>query len=119
MKTTLVLGASPNPLRFSHKMVKSLIRHGENVVAVGFREGEILGIKIQTGQPELKNIHTIALYIGPKGQEPIINYILSLHPERIVFNPGTENEKLMKLARENGIEVVTDCALIMLNSGKY
>jgi len=119
MKKTLVLGASPNPLRFSHKMVKSLIRHNTEVVAVGFREGEISGIKILTGTPPLKDIHTVSLYIGPKGQASVVKYVLSLHPRRIIFNPGTVNEEFMKLARDNGIEVVTDCALVMLSSGKY
>ena len=119
MKKTLVLGASPNPLRFSHKMVKSLVRHQNEVVAVGFREGEISGIKILTGKPSLKDIHTISLFIGPKGQVSVYDYILSLHPRRIIFNPGTVNEELMKLARDKGIEVVTDCALVMLSSGKY
>ncbi len=40
-KKTMVLGASPNPVRFSHKAVKSLLRHNQEVVAVGFKEGLI------------------------------------------------------------------------------
>ncbi len=119
MKKTLVLGASPNPLRFSYKMVKSLVRHNTDVVALGSREGEIGGIKILTGKPVLKDIHTISLYIGPKGQPAVYEYVLSLHPKRIIFNPGTVNPEFMDLARKNGIEAVTDCALVMLSSGKY
>lgn len=119
MKITLVLGASPNPLRFSHKMVKSLVRNNHEVIALGFRQGEIAGIKILTGKPVLTNIHTISLYIGPKAQLPLYDYILSIQPKRIIFNPGTINEELMKLAHKNGIEVVTDCALVMLNKGNY
>jgi len=119
MKKTLVLGASPNPLRFSHKMVKSLVRHNMEVIALGSREGEISGIKILTGKPALKDIHTISLYVGPKRQSEIYDYVISLYPKRIIFNPGTSNEYFMNLARENGIEVVFDCALVMLSSGKY
>ena len=119
MKKTLVMGASPNPLRFSHKMVKSLVRHNNEVVAIGLRDGEISGIKILTGEPVLKDIHTVALYVCPKRQVPIYNYILSLHPKRIIFNPGTINEEFMQMAKDNNIEVVTDCALIMLSSGRY
>jgi len=119
MKKTLVLGASPNPIRFSHKMVKSLIRHNTEVVAVGSREGEISGVKIMTGSPPIKDIHTVSLYIGPKGQASIYQYVLSLQPKRIIFNPGTINDEFMNLAKENNIEVVTDCALIMLSSGRY
>jgi len=119
MKKTLVLGASPNPLRFSYKMVKSLVRHNVEVVALGFREGEIGGIKILTGKPDLKDIHTICLYIGPKGQPAVYEYVLSLHPKRIIFNPGTINLEFIELAGKNGIEVITDCALVMLSQGKF
>jgi predicted CoA-binding protein len=119
MKKTLVLGASPNPLRFSHKMVKSLVRNNFEVVALGIRKGEIAGIIIQTGKPELKNIHTVSLYIGPERQVVIYDYVLSLLPKRIIFNPGTFNSDFITLARNKGIEVVTDCALTMLSSGKY
>lgn len=119
MKKTLVLGASPNPLRFSNKMVKSLVRHNIEVVAIGLREGMISGIPIQKGKPSLKDIHTVSLYIGLKGQVAYYDYILSLHPRRIIFNPGTENPGFMMLAEEKGIEAVTDCALVMLSSGKY
>ena len=119
MKKTLVLGASPNPLRFSNKMVKSLIKHNIDVVAVGFREGEIGGIKILTGLPEVNNVHTVSLYIGPKRQPEYYDYILSLKPKRIIFNPGTINEEFMSLAKQKKIEIVTDCALVMVSSGKY
>jgi uncharacterized protein len=119
MIKTLVLGASPNPLRFSNKMVKTLVRHNYEVVALGLREGEISGIKILTGKPVLKDIHTIALYIGPKGQLSVYHYILSLNPKRIIFNPGTENPELMKRASDKGINVVYGCSIEMLNSAKY
>jgi predicted CoA-binding protein len=119
MPITLVLGASPNPLRFSNKMVKSLVRKKMEVIALGLRKGEIAGIKILTGKPELSDIHTVSLYIGPALQSPLYEYILSLRPKRIIFNPGTINIEFMNLAQENGIEVVTDCSLVMLNSGKY
>ena len=119
MKKTLVLGASPNPLRFSHKMVRSLIRHKIDVIPVGFRIGEIAGIKILTGKPDVKNIHTVSLYIGSKRQPEYYQYILSLKPKRIIFNPGTINEELIAIAKMNNIQAITDCALVMVSAGKY
>lgn len=119
MKRTLVIGASPNPMRFSYKMVKSLLRHDYEVEAVGIRDGEISGIKIQKGNPKLKKIHTVALYVGPQRQPEYYEYILSLKPKRIIFNPGTINPEFMKMAEKKGIEVVNDCALVMVASGNY
>ncbi|MFZ5942380.1 MAG: CoA-binding protein [Bacteroidota bacterium] len=118
-KKTLVLGASPNPVRFSHKAVKSLIRHGYEVIPVGFREGLIQDMEILTGQPPLENIHTVSLYLGIARQPEYYDYILSLKPKRVIFNPGTINPEFMARLNQNGIEPVDGCLLMMLNSGEY
>jgi len=119
MKKTIVLGASPNPIRFSHKAVKSLVRHGHEVIPIGIREGDIMWQKIIIGKPKIKNIHTITLYLNPDNQKEYYDYILSLKPKRIIFNPGAENQELIELAVENDIEVIIACTLIMLNNNKY
>lgn len=119
MKKTLVLGASPNPIRFSYKAVKSLVRHGYDVVPIGIREGDIMWQKIIVGKPKLDGIHTITLYINPSIQKEYYDYILSLKPKRIIFNPGTENQELIQIAMANNIEVSIACTLIMINTNNY
>ncbi len=118
-KRTLVLGASPNPIRFSYKAVKSLQRHNFPVIPAGIKIGEIGGVEIITDRPVFDDIHTITMYIGPARQKEYYKWLLSLRPKRIIFNPGTENREFMEMARENGIEVLEDCTLIMLNAGRY
>lgn len=119
MKKTLVIGASTNPLRFSHKMVKSLVRHGIEAVPLGLRKGDILGVEILTRKPEIPNIHTVSLYLSPERQKEYYNYIMALAPRRIIFNPGTVNPELIELAQSNNIEAITDCSLIMITKGIY
>ena len=119
MKKTLVLGASTNPIRYSNTAVQRLLQGGFDVVPVGIKEGDISGVPIQKGQPLLEDVHTITLYLNPQRQKAYYDYILSLRPERIIFNPGTENPELIKLAREKGIEVEMACTLVMLAVGQY
>ncbi len=119
MKKTLVLGASPNPLRFSHKMVKSLVRHGYEVIPIGIREGQIAEVDIVIGKPKLENIHTVSLYLQPEKQKEYYEYLIELHPHRIIFNPGTFNQELSSLAEKNDIQTVKDCGLVMINNGFY
>ena len=120
MKKTVVLGASSNPVRFSYKAVKSLLRHNIEVVPVGFRGGEIEEVEILTGQPGIENVHTVSLYIGSSRQEEYYDYIISLHPERVIFNPGTVNPAFMaRLENREGIQAVGECMLVMLNEGTY
>jgi predicted CoA-binding protein len=118
-KRTLVLGASLKPHRFSYKAVIKLVRHHIPVIAVGLREGAIGEVKIVKPFPELSDIHTITLYIGPRNQSPYIDYILKINPARVIFNPGTENPELEALLRSKGIEVMENCMLVMLSKGEF
>ncbi|MBL7111434.1 MAG: CoA-binding protein [Bacteroidales bacterium] len=119
MLKTVVLGASSNHTKFSYKCIKSLIRHGFDAVPVGKKEGQIEGIDILTGQPEIEDVHTISLYLNASKQEEYYDYILSLNPKRVIFNPGAHNQDFIDRVKEQGIEVKSDCALLMLNSGSY
>jgi len=118
-RKTLVLGASENPDRYSNRAVLSLLQHEEEVVAIGLKAGEINGVKIQIGTPLIENVDTITLYIGPKNQPEYYDFIFSLMPKRIIFNPGTENQTFEKMAEEKGIEVLNACTLVMLSIGNY
>ena len=116
---TLVFGASLKPQRFSHLAIKSLVKHGVEVAAIGVREGEVAGIKIITGTPLLNDIHTISLYMNPDRQKEFLDYFISLKPKRIIFNPGTENPEFYQLLKLNNIEVSIGCTLVMLSMRQY
>lgn len=116
---TIVLGASPNPERFSYKAVNKLSQYKHEVIAIGKRKGTIENIQIIQETPAINDVHTVAMYLSPENQKEYYNYILSLNPQRIIFNPGTENRELAKLAEEKGIEVVEWCVLVMLSANQY
>lgn len=116
---TLVIGASPNPSRYAYKAVKRLRAHDIEVVAIGKRETTIEDVEVVKGKPQIDDVHTVTLYLGAKNQEEYLNYIISLKPKRIIFNPGTFNSKLIEMAKDEGIETLEDCTLIMLSSGDY
>ncbi|MDQ3111520.1 MAG: CoA-binding protein [Bacteroidota bacterium] len=118
-KKTVVMGATENTQRYSNMAVKSLMRHDHDVVPVGLKAGEIDGVKILAGHPAIENVDTVTMYVGPKNQVPLYDYILSLKPKRIIFNPGSENEEFEKMAEDKGIEVVEACTLVMLSVGNY
>src|SRR5690349_13885023 len=106
MKKTVVIGASLNPERISHEAVIRLQRKGYEVIAIGLREGAIEGVTIQKGKPLISDVDTVTLYMNAKRQEEMIDYIISLKPRRIIFNPGAENAALSERAESLGIEVV-------------
>ena len=115
----VVLGASPNPDRFSFKAVKRLVRHHYDVVAIGKRKGFIEDIPIITEQLPLQNVHTVTMYLAPNHQGEIFDYVISLRPRRIIFNPGTESPEFEEWLESYNIDIVHDCTLIMLATGRF
>ncbi len=118
-KKTMVLGASANPSRYSYLAVKKLTSHHHPVVAIGKRKGKVGEVNIETDHLPVSDVDTITLYLNPTNQQQYYDYIINLKPKRIIFNPGTENEFLIKKAREKDIETVIGCTLVMLSIGNY
>jgi predicted CoA-binding protein len=118
-KKTVVLGASANPARYSNMAVNRLAAHQHPTVAIGKREGKIGKVDVITAHPEEQDVDTVTLYLNPTNQKPYYDYILSLNPKRIIFNPGTENQELEELAHKQGIQTMEACTLVMLSTGQY
>lgn len=118
-KKTLVLGASTNPGRYANIAINRLKRANVPTVALGLRNGEVAGVKIETEKIPFEDIHTVTLYLGPPRQEEYYDYILSLKPKRVIFNPGTENPEFYNLLQKNHIEVEVACTLILLSTKQY
>ncbi|MFI5220792.1 MAG: CoA-binding protein [Bacteroidia bacterium] len=119
MKKTLVMGASVNPERYAFQATALLNEHHHQVVPFGIKDGEINGIKILTQLPDEKDFDTVTMYLGKEKQKNYYNYILALHPKRVVFNPGSENFEFEKMLVENGIQPVEACTLVLLRTGRY
>ncbi len=119
LKKTLVIGASDNPSRYSFLAINKLRQHQHEVVAIGNKKGTVAGVDITTEMEPVDDIDTVTLYINPRLQPAYYNYILSLKPRRIIFNPGTENAELQELAVDNGIQPLEACTLVMLSTNQY
>jgi predicted CoA-binding protein len=117
-KTTLVIGASENIERYSNKAIRSLKQKGHEVIALAKRPGQVDGVKISTEFPE-GIVDTVTMYVGPQRQGEYYDKILNLKPQRVIFNPGTENDELIEKLESKGIEAVEACTLVMLSIGNY
>jgi predicted CoA-binding protein len=119
MSKMVVLGASNNPERYSYKAVTRLVRNQYDVVAIGKREGFIGDIPIITGQPPVTDVHSVLIYVAPYHQGEIFDYVISLRPHRVIFNPGTESPEFEEMLESYNIKVVHDCSLVMLAMGRF
>lgn len=118
-KKTLVLGASKNPDRYSFIAINRLRSYGHPVVAIGKKTAVVADVPIGVQQEPFEEVDTVTLYLGADNQNEYYDYILSLNPKRIIFNPGAENDELFDLAEKKGIQAVEACTLVMLSTGQY
>jgi uncharacterized protein len=118
-KKTLVLGASDNPARYSFLAIQRLRSHGHPVVAIGRKNTRVGDVTINKEHLHFEGVDTVTLYLNQKHQKEYYDYILSLKPHRIIFNPGAENDELSDLARKNNINPVEACTLVLLTTGGY
>lgn len=118
-KKTLVLGASENPSRYSFLALHRLQSQKHPVVAIGKKRGMVGDVQIETEKKPWENVDTVTLYLNPRHQKQYYDYIMTLKPKRIIFNPGAENDELAAMAARNGIQPVEACTLVMLATNQY
>jgi len=118
-KKTLVIGASLKAHRYSNIAMKRLVEKGHEVKAIGLRTGEVAGVEIEIGKPAYAAIDTVTLYINPSRQHAYYEYVISLSPKRVIFNPGTENLEFIELLQEQNIESEVACNLVLLATNQY
>ncbi len=116
---TLVLGASDNPSRYSFLAVNKLRAKGHSVAAIGLRKVKVADVDIDTEKKPYTGIDTVTLYLNPQNQKEYYDYVLSLHPKRVIFNPGAENEEFENLLKANCIQIAEACTLVLLTTGQF
>lgn len=121
MKKTVIIGATTNPARYAFTAAGMLSEYGHEIVPVGIKSGSVYGKEILqiNKRPVIKDVDTVTLYIGPQHQPQHYDYILSLKPKRVIFNPGTENAEFEKLVTDSGAEALEACTLVLLRSNQY
>ncbi len=118
-KKTIVFGASLKPNRYSNYAVQRLVAKNFEVVAFGLNNGEISGVQIDAELLPYQDLHTVTLYLSPKRQKDYYDYIVSLNPVRVIFNPGTENSEFYNILKANNIAFEAACTLVLLATNQY
>lgn len=119
MKRTLIIGASNNPDRYAYKAAEKLLLYGHEIELLGLRNDTIFGKTIDAEKKAFENIDTVTMYVGPQRQAEYYDYVVSLNPKRVIFNPGTENPEFEAVLSKNNIESEIACTLVLLGIGQY
>lgn len=116
---TLIIGASTNPERYSYKAAQKLLEHGHEICMIGPREETLFNHQIYKEKQTFTGVHTVTMYVSAKNQADYYDYIISLKPTRVIFNPGTENEDFQKKLENNNIFPEIACTLVLLSTKSF
>ncbi|CAG5069461.1 hypothetical protein DYBT9623_02197 [Dyadobacter sp. CECT 9623] len=119
MKRTLIIGATSNPSRYAYLAAQKLRNYGHPIILVGRKKGSALGEEIHLEKTNWEDVDTVTLYINPSHQPEYYDYIVSLNPKRVIFNPGTENPDFKNILLAKNIIPIEGCTLVMLSIGQY
>jgi predicted CoA-binding protein len=118
--TVVVLGASPNPERYSHKAVLQLKQHGFRVIPVHPQAETIADCGVVPRLEEVTGpVDTVTMYVNAARSADLVDSLQFLAPRRVIFNPGAENSVLQRQLEGVGVECVEACTLVMLATGQF
>ncbi len=116
----VVVGASAKPERYSNRAVRVLIQHGHDVVPINPAVSLIEGLRVVPRLEELSgHVDTVTLYVSAERSSALEHSIISLKPERVIFNPGAENPGLRSILEAQGIHTEEACTLVLLNTNQF
>lgn len=118
-ETFVILGASDKEERYSYKALMLLQEHGFKVIPIHPKLRNIANIPVFESLDKVnEEVHTITMYVGPQISQDLVSSLIRLKPQRIIFNPGSENPAIYESLRANGIEILEACTLVMLKTGQ-
>ena len=116
----VVLGATPKPARYANQTLRLLLEQNYRVTPVHPKLKQIEGLPVVNSTREIVDpVHTLTLYVGTARLEPLVEELVKLNPQRVIFNPGTESRKLQRALDEAGTEWLEGCTLVMLKTGVF
>lgn len=119
-KTVAVLGATSDPQKFAYRAWQKLKAAGHKVLLINPNFTAIEGQPVLASLDQIHEpVDTLTLYVGPEKSEALMEDILDLRPQRVIFNPGTESATLAAALRDHRIHSVRGCTLVMLDSGTF
>lgn len=115
-KNWAVLGASERPDSYGSKITKRLIKSGYNVIPVTPKYDEVEGIPAVDKLSDYKGtIDVVDFVVNPAIGLACLDEIISLGIKKILLQPGTATDAIVKKAEANGIEVLQSCVLVLLS----
>lgn len=112
--TYAVVGASNDPEKYGHKVLKYLIGKGQRAIPVNPKEKKILGLDVSADLSGIKEeIDEVVFVVPPKVTEKLLLEVKDLGIKKVWLQPGSESIKAIEYCDKHAIECVHDACVMM------
>ncbi|HDQ22854.1 MAG TPA: CoA-binding protein [Candidatus Uhrbacteria bacterium] len=111
-----IAGATQNHEKYGYKVLIDLKNKGYNVIPINPNYNEISGLKCY---PDLISLDdrpdVVVLVVGEKNAQKIVQDCVELNLNRIWFQPGSEYDQAVKMAKTAGFEIMVGECIMQLS----
>jgi len=109
-----IVGATQNKEKYGYKVLVDLKDKGFNVIPVNPNYEEVAGLECY---PDLISMDdrpdVVVLIVGEKNAEKVVQDCVDLDLNRIWFQPGSEYDKAVELAKNAGSQfIIGECIMM-------
>ncbi|HXD91794.1 MAG TPA: CoA-binding protein [Bacteroidia bacterium] len=116
-KTIAMIGASANPEKTSHGIMKKLQSVGYRVIPVNPNETEILGEKCYASLQDIPvKIDLVNVFRKAETTVPIASEAINIHAKALWLQLGIVNEETAAIAKKGGLIVVMDACIAVMHA---
>jgi predicted CoA-binding protein len=120
MEIVAVVGASEKPERYANRALRTLLSQGFTPIPISRSGKDILSLKGYASLTAIPHpVDTVTIYVSPERQASVMQDLLAIRPQRVIFNPGAENPEAAAVLAQAGITVIEACTLVLLSTGQF
>jgi hypothetical protein len=114
LKTWAVVGATNNKEKFGYKIFKFMRDAGFAVIPVNPGVAEVLGDKCYPALKDLPIVpDAVDVVVPPRIGETVLRDCADIGIKNVWLQPGADNEKLVKLGQELGLNIVHHACIMV------
>ena len=108
-----VVGASNERYKYGNRIYRTIRGAGYKAYAVNNREAKVEGDPAYAKLSDLPEVPTVVDMVVPPDQaQSVVEEAKRVGAKAIWFQPGSEDQKAIRWAKENGLDVIQDCILV-------